>query len=317
MKPLVSIIIPFYNRKHLILETLESIGSQSFQNWECILVDDHSTDHSFEIISDFIKKDSRFRLFKRPDNRIKGANACRNYGFEVSQGEFVNWFDSDDIMHPEFILQKITTLQEKTNLDGVISKTMMFKETVTQITGRENRTFLTQNTLVDFLTLKISWYLPDVMWKMSFLKSQKLLFDEILLAGQDGDFYARILLENPNLKVVDSYLTYYRKHENNITSHIDNRKKAVLKVSHLHSVVRLIELLEKRDKLSNELRLYYFKSMMKYLPFVISNTADLICLFKLLKKLTFFKKDYLMLWSKVIVAYFSFKIIGKGEKLLK
>ncbi|MNL78374.1 hypothetical protein D3C87_2047410 [compost metagenome] len=82
-------------------------------------------------------------------------------------------------------------------------------------------------------------------------------------------------------------------------------------------MIRLIELLEKRDKLSNELRLYYFKSMMKYLPFVIFNTADLICLFKLLKKLTFFKKDYLMLWSKVIGAYFSFKIIGKGEKLLK
>lgn len=317
MKPQVSIIIPFYNREHLILETLESIHSQSFQNWECILVDDHSTDESFEIASNFIKKDSRFKLFKRPNDRVKGANACRNYGFEVSLGEFVNWFDSDDIMHPEFIFQKVSILEKNNNLDGVISKTILFKETTSQIIGKENRTFLTQNTLNDFLTLKISWYLQDVMWKISFFKSRDQFFDERILAGQDGDFFARVLLESPILEVVDSYLTYYRKHEDNITSHIDNRKNTVLKVSHLYSVLRLIELLEERSKLSNDLKFFYFKSMMKYLPFVISNDADLKNLLKLLKRLTCFKTNYFMLWSKIIISYFSFKITGKGERLLK
>ncbi|MEZ0007068.1 glycosyltransferase involved in cell wall biosynthesis [Flavobacterium sp. 28YEA47A] len=316
MKPQVSILIPLYNREHLIIETLESIRSQSFLNWECILVDDHSTDNSVEVVSAFISQDSRFKLYKRPAERLKGANACRNYGFEMSQGEFINWFDSDDIMDPEFISKKVAILSNNSKPDGVISKTMMFENNIENITGRENRTFLTENTLKDFLKLKISWYLPDIMWNSAFLK-EKQLFDEELLAGQDSDFYARMLIEQPNLEVVNEYLTYYRKHPQNITSHIDNRKNTRLKISHLHSVIRLIALLEKKDRLSNDLKLHFFKAMMKYLPFVISSKQDLKALFTLLRKLSFFNLEIFIRWIKVFLAYFSLKIIGKGEKLLK
>ena len=316
MKPQVSILIPVYNREHLIIETLESIRSQSFLNWECILVDDHSTDNSVEVVSAFISQDPRFKLYKRPSERLKGANACRNYGFEMAQGEFVNWFDSDDIMHPEFISKKVAALSNNNTFDGIISKTMMFENSIENITGRENRTFLTQNTLEDFLKLKISWYLPDIMWNSAFLK-EKPLFDEELLAGQDSDFYARMLIEQPKLEVVNEYLTYYRKHPQNITSHIDNRKNARLKISHLHSVIRLIALLEKKGRLTNDLKLHFFKAMMKYLPFVISSKQDLKSLFRLLRKLSFLNLEIFIRWIKVFLAYFSLKIIGKGEKLLK
>jgi len=316
VKPQVSILIPVYNREHLIIETLESIRSQSFLNWECILVDDHSTDNSVGVISEFISQDSRFKLYQRPSEKLKGANACRNYGFEMGQGEFVNWFDSDDIMHPEFISKKVAALSNNNTLDGIISKTMMFENNIENITGRENRTFLTENTLEDFLKLKISWYLPDIMWNSAFLK-EKPLFDEELLAGQDSDFYARMLIEQPKLEVVNEYLTYYRKHPQNITSHIDNRKNARLKISHLHSVIRLIALLEKNNRLSNGLKLHFFKAMMKYLPFVISSKQDLKALFRLLRKLSFLNLEIFIRWIKVFLAYFSLKIIGKGEKLLK
>lgn len=316
MKPQVSILIPVYNREHLIAETLESIRLQSFSDWECILVDDHSTDHSFEIVSAFISQDPRFKLYKRPSDRLKGANACRNYGFEMAQGEFINWFDSDDIMHPEFIHKKVMGLNTNSGLDGIISKTMMFENSIENITGRENRTFLTETTLEDFLKLKISWYLPDIMWNRNFLKG-KQLFDEKLLAGQDSDFYARMLIEQPKLEVIDEYLTYYRKHPQNITSHIDNRKNARLKISHLYSVIRLIALLEKKGKLSKDLKLHFFKAMMKYLPYVISSNQDLKALMKLLRKLSFFDFGIFKRWIKIFLAYFSLKIIGKGEKLLK
>lgn len=316
MKPQVSILIPVYNREHLIIETLESIRSQSFLNWECILVDDHSTDNSVGVISGFISQDSRFKLYKRPSERLKGANACRNYGFEMAQGEFINWFDSDDIMHPEFINKKVAALIENSKLDGIISKTMMFENNIENITGKENRTFLTGTTLEDFLKLKISWYLPDIMWNSAFLKN-KSLFDEELLAGQDSDFYARMLIEQPNLEVINEYLTYYRKHPQNITSHIDNRKNARLKISHLYSVIRLIALLEKKGRLSKDLKLHFFKAMMKYLPFVISSKQDLNALFRLLGKLSFFNLEIFIRWIKVFLAYFSLRITGKGEKLLK
>src|SRR5690606_36556858 len=106
-QPLVSIIIPTFNRAHLIGETLDSVLAQTYQNWECIVVDDGSTDKTEATVGAYLKRDARFRLFKRPDHKPKGANACRNYGFEKSKGEYVQWFDSDDLMHPEKLTIKI------------------------------------------------------------------------------------------------------------------------------------------------------------------------------------------------------------------
>ena len=81
-QPLVSIIIPTFNRAHLIGETLDSILAQTYTHWECLITDDGSTDNSIEIIQEYVTKDTRFKLFTRPANRPKGANACRNIGLE-------------------------------------------------------------------------------------------------------------------------------------------------------------------------------------------------------------------------------------------
>ena len=105
--PLVSIIIPIFNRENLIKETLDSILQQSYLNWECIIVDDGSTDKTIEVVRNYIKKDSRFNLFQRPLNRLKGGNAARNFGFEKSKGQLIQWFDSDDIMLSNFITEKV------------------------------------------------------------------------------------------------------------------------------------------------------------------------------------------------------------------
>ena len=90
-EPLVSIIIPTYNRAHLIGETLGSVLAQTYQNWECIVVDDGSTDNTEAVLATFTAKDSRFQYDQRPKDRLAGGNAARNYGFELSKGEYINW----------------------------------------------------------------------------------------------------------------------------------------------------------------------------------------------------------------------------------
>ena len=64
--PLISIIIPTYNRAHLIGETLDSILVQTYPNWECIVVDDGSTDTTADVMREYIKKDNRFQYHQRP-----------------------------------------------------------------------------------------------------------------------------------------------------------------------------------------------------------------------------------------------------------
>ncbi len=85
---LISIIIPVYNREKLLAFTLDSIINQSYQNWECILVDDCSTDSTFFLMQEYQKKDKRIKAFKRPLSLRKGANSCRNYGFLQASGSY-------------------------------------------------------------------------------------------------------------------------------------------------------------------------------------------------------------------------------------
>ena len=79
MNKLISIIIPTFNRAHLILHTLESIKNQTYNEWECIIVDDGSTDNTEDVLKKYIDTDSRFRYFKRPLNHTKGPSSwCAN-----------------------------------------------------------------------------------------------------------------------------------------------------------------------------------------------------------------------------------------------
>jgi glycosyltransferase involved in cell wall biosynthesis len=86
--PLVSIVIPNYNRESLIEETLNSVLQQTINNWECIIVDDGSTDNSINLIKHFTEKDNRFKLILR-DRKPKGASTCRNIGIAHSRSQYI------------------------------------------------------------------------------------------------------------------------------------------------------------------------------------------------------------------------------------
>lgn len=99
-QPLVSIIIPFKNTEGFLDDCLKSIIKQTYKNWELIIVDDHSADNSYNIVSNYSKKDSRIRLFRNSGNGIIEA---LKLAFSVSEGQLITRMDSDDIMRPEKI----------------------------------------------------------------------------------------------------------------------------------------------------------------------------------------------------------------------
>lgn len=113
--PLVSIIIPTYNRVHLIRETLESILAQTYQDWECLVVDDFSTDDTKELIKQFSLKDNRIKYLN--NERNKGAQGARNTGILYAKGEYITFFDSDDTMLPERLEKQIRYLCKNVSID--------------------------------------------------------------------------------------------------------------------------------------------------------------------------------------------------------
>lgn len=109
MKPLVSIIIPCYNRETYLAECIRSIQAQTYKNWELILVDDGSTDGSNYIYDFFTKEDKRIKVVYA---KHKGIASARNLGFKHSKGEFIAVFDSDDVMVPQRLSENVKALQK-------------------------------------------------------------------------------------------------------------------------------------------------------------------------------------------------------------
>ena len=98
--PLVSIVVPIYNTAKYLPACLDSIINQTYQNLEIILVDDGSTDNSYQIAKDYAKKDSRIKLIHQKN---AGQSAARNAGLTKSTGNFIGFIDSDDEVKPNFI----------------------------------------------------------------------------------------------------------------------------------------------------------------------------------------------------------------------
>ncbi|WP_298533190.1 glycosyltransferase family 2 protein [uncultured Algibacter sp.] len=228
--PLVSIIIPTYDMAHLITETLDSVLAQTYAHWECIVVDDGSSDSTETIIQDYIAKDNRFQYHKRPDTHLSGGNGARNYGYEVSRGEFIQWFDSDDIMIPESIAIKVETILN-TKVDFVISKTKYFNRP--NYKGYAYDYKAEDVTFLSFSTTYIDWITDDIFLDRNIIKN--LRFNETLKAGQEYNFSCKLLLATNNLVKIDQFLSLRRYHESSIgTARRSNKKYYWQTNYHLH-----------------------------------------------------------------------------------
>ena len=189
MKPLVSIIIPVFNRERLVEATLESIKSQGYTLFECILVDDGSTDRSLSILQDWSEKDERFRVFQRPDNLPKGANSCRNFGFEQCRGELINWFDSDDIMLEGFLAKKVKSFSDEIELvicSGYFTNDELEEKEEIPLVG-------SNDPYADFAMWRFRVFTPSVMFKKTFLQG-KSLYDTSIKKYQDTEFFIKDVL---------------------------------------------------------------------------------------------------------------------------
>lgn len=110
----VSIVIPTYNRAATIGRTMDSFIAQTFEDWEMIVVDDHSTDNTKEVIENYHKRDVRIRYML--NERKKGAQGARNTGLLHAQADWIVLFDSDDIPYPEYIGKLMEAIDDPTDV---------------------------------------------------------------------------------------------------------------------------------------------------------------------------------------------------------
>ncbi len=143
----VSIIVPCYNYGWLLAETLDSLVAQIYQQWECLIVDDGSTDDTKQVAETYQARDSRFRYIYRDNG---GLSAARNTGIEQATGEYIQFLDSDDFIVPGKLEAQVALLEKRPEVDIVYGGVRFFRH------GEPTILSTTQN----FPPTHTSWMLP-------------------------------------------------------------------------------------------------------------------------------------------------------------
>lgn len=213
----ISIIVPFFNNQDTINDTIESVINQSSNDWELILVDDGSTDNSLEISYRFSKTyPEKIRLVKRPINYPKGANACRNFGAEISNYEQLIFLDADDLLSHDCI--KLRLDQRKKNYAPVTFFRMLpFKSIGDLEKNKNSKPILEMNLHVArsrFFNYDLPWNTTSGLWEKKFFFSLGG-FDNHLTRLQDYDLHIKTLISNRADEIIfypqDRFDFFYRR----------------------------------------------------------------------------------------------------------
>jgi glycosyltransferase involved in cell wall biosynthesis len=235
MKPLVSILIPAYNSAEWIAETIHSAIGQTWPHKEIIVVDDGSTDRTAEVARRFASK-----AVTVVSTKNQGAAAARNHALQLSQGEYIQWLDADDLLAPDKIERQLAALRESDSKRVLLSSAWAF------FNYRTNRARFTSTLLwhdlspVEWLQRKMDNNLH--MQTATWLTSRELAeaagpWDKRLLSDDDGEYFCRVLLASERTRFVSEAKVFYRITQSSRLSHIgasDRKKDAMLTSMKLH-----------------------------------------------------------------------------------
>lgn len=181
---LISIIIPTYNRAHLISNALDSIIDQTYTLWECIIVDDGSTDNTEQVIQVYSEKHPNIRLIKLQHNG--NANIARNKGIKEARGRYISMLDSDDIYLPFHLQRRIEKITQW-DCDGIYGSFILDDlQSKTEIITRE---ILENELTADFLLEGNFAVTPSHFYKRNCIL--ETLWDESYIRHQDYDLLIR------------------------------------------------------------------------------------------------------------------------------
>ena len=211
--PKVSIIVPCYKQAEYLDEALQSVLDQSYQNWECIIVNDGSPDDTDEVAKKWIEKDDRF-VYLYKDNG--GLSSARNAGIDKARGEFILPLDADDKIGSNYVTLAVESFHEDASLKVVYCKAEKFGE-------EEGLWNLSQFSIYDLahhnmifcsaFFRKKDWELVDG-------------FDLNMIYGlEDWEFWIAILKNGGNVKCLNEVGFYYRIRDNSMARTINDEQR--------------------------------------------------------------------------------------------
>lgn len=319
MKPLVSVIIPTYNRAHIIQQTIESLLTQTYDSWECILVDDGSDDNTIEIIKNYSTKDKRFFCFVRPEINKKGPSSCRNIGIQKAKGDYIIFLDSDDLLASFCLEERVNAFKKNNDCDFLVFKMQRFIEKPVFSKKKpleilRNNHF---NNVSSFLQLNSIWQVTSPIYKRNFLNNLEIIrFNESLSNFEDLEMALKILFKTKKYKIFKNIDCFYRNDVNYKKKYkkIDSKKKII--TSFIIFLKEIDVCIDNITKLSTKIN-YKKKLVLGYKKMFLVNIKDHFHIFKKQNKeiLRILKSKKYLSYNEIIKYYFVQYFLMKFHKI--
>jgi glycosyltransferase involved in cell wall biosynthesis len=204
-KPLVTCIIPAYNREKYIESAIESVLNQTYKNMEIIVVDDGSTDNIRKLVENLKGK---VKYVWQPNS---GSAAARNLGISKASGDFIGFLDSDDMWDKNKIFLQLECFENNPEIDVCLCNIKIINEKEKRISD-------------DQYVIVTPYHLCSVLINTDALNKVGL-FNANLKFGEDTDWFMRIRELNIPVKILNDTLVYIRLHEDNSTKNFNVRNK--------------------------------------------------------------------------------------------
>jgi glycosyltransferase involved in cell wall biosynthesis len=247
MNPLVSILIPAYNAEQWIADTIQSAVTQTWPRKEIIVVDDGSRDRTADVARRFASNEVKVVSMEN-----KGAAAARNYAMQLSQGDYIQWLDADDLLLPDKIERQLASPARIEN------KSLLLSSPWAYFNYRPHRARFIPTSLWNNLS-PVEWLLRKMgenlhMQTATWLTSREQAeaagpWDNRLFVDDDGEYFCRVLLASTGTHFVPEAKVFYRITPSSRVSFIgasDKKKDAMLLSMKLH--IQYLRSLEESDR---------------------------------------------------------------------
>lgn len=258
MSELVSIIVPCYNHAQFLDEALQSVLNQTYNNWECIIVNDGSPDNTKEVASRWCKNDHRFLYLEKQNG---GLSSARNAGITISKGEYILPLDADDILHESYLSKLVPELNQDKTLAIVSCYSKFFLKNKENIIHELKPVGTTYHALLFENCLIATSLYRKVCWE------EVGGYDENMKHGfEDWEFWIAITKSGWTFKVVEAFLFFYRKQKQSMLidtlqnhrisnmEYVFKKHKDLYLKHHDNTIDYLLYLLKENEKTTSKIK---------------------------------------------------------------
>lgn len=220
---IVTVIVPAYNYANFIGECLDSVLSQTFKSWECIVIDNGSTDNTQEIVKSYSNKDGRIKYHY---TNQKGVSLARNLAVSLSQGTYLLPLDADDKIDPTYLEKAVNIMNQNPEISLVYCNAILF--------GSVNKKWILPDFNYKAMLIENSIFCSALIKKNEFLAVNG--YNVNMVEGfEDWDFWIKYLANNKKVYKLNDILFYYRIKQHSRNSVLDTEKQLRLRTQIYHN----------------------------------------------------------------------------------